>query len=199
MWQWRCRVAPVGTDVKSVLPTPDPLTRAIRSGGYIVLLVVSSTEGHAIIWPCNHMGWRRRCGRVKDKEAGACFMMNRAWESCCQGIFLSLMEITGKVYGKDLNGRRKWRRKREGKTLYQEIPNSMRYSSKSLDWTCSITNQTPQTSRWVCITGAEGSQRSRFKWGKQVTRSKLGRLEQDRKQVDGEKQFRMEAVKNSEY
>lgn len=45
----------------------------------------------------------------------------------------------------------------------------------------------------------DGSHRSSFKWGKQGTRSTLGRPEEDRKQMDGEKSLRKEAVKNSGY
>lgn len=55
------------------------------------------------------------------------------------------MGIAEKVQDKDLEGRRKRRRKREGKMFYHEIPNTVRYRSRSSDWPRSITDPKAQT------------------------------------------------------
>ena len=136
-------MAPVRTDVKLATLPPNPLTRAVGSGGYILQLslVQEVTFHFSKALQSWEMGEGGAVG-AKGKEGGLHaeqsmggllpveppFSNGNSWQSGREKP-----DGVEKVEGEE-----------EGETFCQEIPNSTSWRSKSSDWTCNMSDPKPQ-------------------------------------------------------
>lgn len=184
-------MAPTRTDMKLAAPPLGPLTRAVGSRGCILHLPASSSEDHCSFLQGLIIMGNGGGGAVGAQGKKGGFMLNRAWEGCCQESLLSLIKSSRQRQKPD--GEKKAEEEGEGKTFCQDTPNSRRQSSKSSAWTCSMTDPKLQVKGMVMRHRCRRKPQRQFYMWKTSFRSMPGKREQDKKQTDEEKRFSMEA------